>query len=204
MQLLLSQATFISPLLEAMDNESPDLRSVRTDFAEVLSKLQVWEERFLSEGPLYRLVAPSQLGLSIKSQLLPNLCFDFVDVSHANALTYCWAFCVVCLLQLWKLDSQLSTKKSSQSACTLMQERFATVSSLCTKICQGLPYLLQTEMSLYGSMSAGFPLHMVSESLQTLQLPEYGLAQWCTAIKEQMSSQRISLYEDLAGSGTFS
>jgi hypothetical protein len=71
-------------------------------------------------------------------------------------------------------------------------------------ICQGLPYLLQKQMSLYGSMSTGFPLHMVSESLQTLQLQDRGLVGWCTAVKEQIQSQRIALYEEMAGSGTFS
>lgn len=58
-------------------------------------------------------------------------------------------------------------------------------------------------MSLDGSMSAGFPLHMVSESLQTLQLEDYSLTGWCTATKEQVQCQRIALYEDMAGFAPF-
>jgi hypothetical protein len=201
MQVLLGHATSISALLEAMGKEDVDLRFIETGLLEVFHKLQGWEDAFLSAEAVYQMVAPDHLDLSIDSRLLPQLCFDFSNVSHANSLTHCWAFRIVCLLQLWELESQIPKTSDMNRIFTLEHDRRASISILCTLICQGLPYILQKEMSLYGSMSAEFPLHMVSESLQTLQLQDCGQAGWCKAIKEQILSQRTALYEEMAGSG---
>ncbi|KAF2631215.1 hypothetical protein BU25DRAFT_428936 [Macroventuria anomochaeta] len=201
MQVLLGHVTAIPPLLEAMEDEQADLQTVRTGFLEVLSTLQDWEDSFVCKGMLYRPIDPSHLDLPTDAQLLPNPCFDFADVSHANSLTHCWAFRIVCMLQLSKLESRLSG--SEGFTCAVELKRRTNVSNLCMAICQGIPYLLQKGMSLYGSMSAAFPLHMVSESLQTLQLQDPGLNGWYAAIKEQVQSQRIALYEEMAEFGIF-
>lgn len=201
MQILLGHATAIPPLLEAMEYDEPNLQTIRKSFLEVLDTLQSWEDNFVFEGMLHRTIAPNQLDLPSNPRLLPNPCFDFVDVTHANSLTHCWAFRVICLLQLSKLETRLSGNEGI--ACAADYGRLTDISDLCTMICQGLPYLLQKQMSLYGSMSASFPLHIVSESLRTLQLPDCGLVGWCTAVKEQVQSQRIVLYEEMAGSRTF-
>ncbi|XPS99487.1 hypothetical protein M3J09_008662 [Ascochyta lentis] len=203
MQLLLGHATAIAPLLEAIDNDSTDLRSIRTGLLEILSTLQGWENSFISEGMLYRPIAPSQLDLGFEPHSLPNPCFDFVDVSHANSLTHFWAFRLVCLLFISTLDSQLVGEQNFSTVYATGSNQHESLVDLCTLICRGLPYLLQKEMSLYGSMSAGFPLHMVSESLRTMQPQNCSLLGWCTAIKEQVHSQRIALYEEMNESGAF-
>ena len=200
MQVLLGHATAIPPLLEAMETRDPNFETIRQDFLEVLDALRVWENSFASDGMLYQPITPSELDLPTPAYLLPDACFDFVDVTHANSLTHCWAFRIVCLLQLHSLENRPSS--NAVIACAAKQDRLEEIASLCTMICQGLPYLLQREMSLYGSMSAGFPLHMVSESLQTLPLQDCKLASWCTAIREQVQSQRVAFYEEMAESRT--
>ncbi|KAF1362873.1 hypothetical protein EJ07DRAFT_52903, partial [Lizonia empirigonia] len=186
MQVLLGNATTIASLLEAMEKRQTDPETIRTGLLEVVSMLQAWEDSFVGEGTMYRPIAPSQLDLSTDPQHLPNPCFDFVDVSHANSLTHCWAFRIVCFLYISTLESQRREKQDVKNTLDIEQDHYSKILSLCTLICQGLPYLLQKEMSLYGSMSAGFPLHMVSESLQTMRLQDCNLTGWCTAIKGQM------------------
>lgn len=195
MQELLGHATAIPSLLEIMKDEPDDPQTIRSGFLEVLSTLKEWEENFVSGGMMYRSVAPSELDFSTNIQFLPNPCFAFADVSQANSLSHCWAFRIVCLLQLSQLDSVTAGSESNSSL--LDHRRFEEVKCLCDMICRALPYLLQKEMRFYGSMSAGFPLHMVSESLQTLQSEDCGFKVWHGAINEQMKSQRIALYEEM-------
>lgn len=202
MQVLLGHAMNILPLLAATSVDGPDEESIRSGFLGVLTSLQDWEDAYSEDGAVYQEIAPTELDLAIYSQRLPSPCFSFIDVSHANSLTHCWAFRIVCLMQLSKLEQPLIPgNQDDQSNCSSAYGRYESISNLCTRICRGLPYLLQKEMSLYGSMSAGFPLHMVSESLQVLQLQDQSLGGWCTAIKEQVQSQRVALYEEMAGTG---
>lgn len=203
MQILLGNATTIASLLEAVEKRQSDPETIRIGFLEVVSMLQAWEDSFIGEGTVYHPVVPSQLDLSTDPQHLPNPCFDFVDVSHANSLTHCWAFRIVCFLYISTLESQRREKQEVTNSLNMEQDHHAKILNLCTLICQGLPYLVQKEMSLYGSMSAGFPLHMVSESLQTMRLQDCNLTGWCTAIKGQMRGQRIVLYEEMAESAAF-
>lgn len=200
MQELLGHATAISPLLEAMGEKQPDLETIRSRFSEILSTLEIWESNFICEGTMYRAVSPKELDMSTNTQRLANPCFAFADVSQANSLTHCWAFRIVCLLQLSQLDEMLAV--SENLVCPSKNKYHTEIKRICDMVCRGLPYLLQREMRLYGSMSAGFPLHMVSESLQTLRLPGSDLNIWHEAIKEQMQSQRIALYEEMVETGT--
>jgi hypothetical protein len=199
MQLLLGHATSMAPLLERMNDRSFDPQLLRTGFLDVLSTLQEWEDAFRGKETTYQSIALNQLDLSISLKCLPDPCLIFLDVSHANSLTHCWAFRTVCLLQLLKLESQLSGEQNIQCASNKAADRQLEITRLCILICRGLPYLLQKEMCLYGSMSAGFPLHTVLESKQTLQLGEDRLTGWYEAIKELLISQRIASYEEMVG-----
>lgn len=201
MQVLLGHAAAIPPLLEAMEDEQSDPRISRAGIQDVLSRLQEWEDSFMTDGTLYRSISPAEMDLPTISQRLPTLCFAFTDVSQANSLTHCWSFRIVCLLQLSRLDKILNG--SGDVACSSENNRHEDIECLCISICQGLPYLLQREMRFYGSMSAGFPLHMVSESLQTFNSKNCDLNTWCAAIKEQMLSQKIALFEQMAETGPF-
>lgn len=200
MQVLLGHASAVSPLLEALKNGQVDLHFIRNGFLQILARLRAWEDEFASAGLFYLTVTPSEMDLPTDPLRLPDPCFIFADVSHANSLTHCWAFRIVCLLQLCGLENTFATSGNLTSCST--DKFYADVKCLCKLVCQGLPYLLQKEMRFYGSMSAVFPLHMVSESLQTLKLDDDDLRTWCTAIKEQMQSQRVALYEEMTETGT--
>ncbi|KAF3003665.1 hypothetical protein E8E13_008382 [Curvularia kusanoi] len=191
MQVLLGYAAAIPPLLERVDDKHGDSNIVRDGLRDVLGQLEEWQAGFEREGMLPQPIGPHHLDLSTDPRILPDVCFDFVDVSHANSLTHCWALRVLLLLQLIRLDVLgLGSQSTEQQA-----------ESLCVMICRGLPYLLQKKMKFYGSMSASFPLHMVSESLKVLPLNDRSLNNWSTAIKEQLHSQRITLYEDMSYNG---
>lgn len=193
-QILLSHATAIPPLLEAMDSDTVDMQSHRAAFLEMLRRLQDWEDSFVADSMLVQAVDPEHFDLPIDSLFLPNPCSTFSDVSHANCLTHCWAFRIVCLMELARLESSL---ESTTSAFNAGYGRRAEVKGLCRNICKALPYLLQKDMSLYGSMSAGYPLHVVSESLRTTQLEDRDLITWCTTIKHHIQNRSIVLYEDM-------
>ncbi|KAJ4989118.1 C6 zinc finger domain protein [Stagonosporopsis vannaccii] len=200
MQELLGHATTIPPLLEAIKKERIDPYIIHSGFLRILSTLEEWEASFLSEGMMYRAIDPGQLDLSTNTQLLPNPCFAFADVSQANSLTHCWSFRIVCLLQLLRLDNVLA--RNEKMVHPTKQKRSTEVECLCDMVCRALPFLLQKEMRFYGSMSAGFPLHIVSESLQTLKPEDCRLKTWYGAIKDQLQSQRIVLYEEMVETKT--
>lgn len=195
-QILLGHATAIPPLLEAMDINDYDTQTHRASFLQILDELSDWEDSFVADNMLHQSVDPVHFALPIDPLLLPNPCLTFLDVSHANSLSHCWAFRIVCLTEL----AGLETSKAGCTANALGAEidRRAEVKDLGYKICRALPFLLQKDMSLYGSMSAGYPLHVVSESLRTLQLEDRHLAAWCLIIKEHLQNKSISLYEDMA------
>lgn len=197
MQLLLNHATAIPPLLETMESNIFDKQSVQAGFSDILQNLQDWEDSFVADGMLYKSVNLEHLDLPADRQLLPDPCFNFLDISHANSLTHCWAFRAVCLLHLTKLKILAPGGETQTFG---IKQLCVEIKDLCYKICRGLPFLLQKDMSLYGSMSAGFPLHMVSESLRTLKMEDRDLTTWCTAIKEHIRLQRIALYEDMVQS----
>lgn len=196
MQVLLSHATAIPPLLEAMDSDT-DPQSSQAGLLKILDTLRDWEDSFVADSMLHQSVGPSHFGLPIDSLLLPNPCFTFLDVSHANCFTHCWAFRIVCLIELAKLEA---TKVGGPLNLLAVEfDSRAEVKDLGYKICRALPFLLQKDMSLYGSMSAGYPLHVVSESLRTMQLEDQNLITWSTAIKEHIQNRSIVLYEDMDG-----
>lgn len=196
MQILLSHATAIPPLLEGMNSNTVDMQSHRAAFSEMLKRLRDWEDSFVADSMLVQAVDPKHFDLPIDSLFLPNPCSTFSDVSHANCLTHCWAFRIVCLMELARLETSL---ESTTNAFDAGYDRHAEVKNLCHKICKALPYLLQRDMSLYGSMSAGYPLHVVSESLRITQVEDRDLITWCTTIKYHIQNRSIVLYEDMDG-----
>ena len=197
MQVLLSHAAAIPPLLEAMDSDTVETQSSRAGLLKMLDTLQDWEGSFVADNMLHRPIDPVHFGLPIDSLLLPDLCYTFLDVSHANCLTHCWAFRIVCLIELAKLET-LNVECTTKALGGEFDSR-AEVKELGHKICRALPFLLQKDMSLYGSMSAGYPLHVVSESLRTMRSKDQNLSTWSTTIKEHIQNRSIVLYEDTVG-----
>jgi hypothetical protein len=186
MQVLLRHASTIPALLEEADKTEIDTQVMQKSFESALDTLTAWEDQFLScDQTIYWPIPPGRLNSSVDPELLPGTCFEFFDVSHANSLSHCWAFRIVCLMQLNAFDeimSGIQSEKTQQPG----HNRRDEILELCTQICQGLPYLLQPEMSLYGPLSAAFPLRMVSESLKIM--PERDLAQskWCGALQQRL------------------
>jgi hypothetical protein len=193
MQVLLGHAAVVPSLLERANHHINDNQILHRSLQVALETLEKWENDFvLCDETNCWLVPSCELDSSIGLGLLPETCFNFLDVSHANSLTHCWAFRIVCLLQLCKLGCQEHEGAISDEKQDIEEGRKADILILCTQICQGLPYLLQNDMSLYGPLSAAFPLRMVLESLNTLQLTESDHAGWCKAIKMQLLSKGIS------------
>jgi hypothetical protein len=191
MQVLLGQASTMPLLLEEADKADVDVQVVRQSFTSVLDTLKAWEADFLTrDETVYWSVPSAHLKSSVDPELLPDTCFEFLDVSHANSLSHCWAFQIVCLLQLDAFEEQMCEVQSEETQ-ELDHNRKVEILGLCTQICQGSPYLLQPQMSLYGPLSAAFPLRMVSEMLKSM--PERGLAQskWCSAIQDRLVSKGI-------------
>ncbi|KAF3052650.1 hypothetical protein E8E11_011481 [Didymella keratinophila] len=197
MQVLLSHATAIPPLLEAIDSDTVDMQLVQTGLLKILDKLQDWEESFVADNMLHQSVNPVHFGLPVDSLLLPDPCLSFLDVSHANCLTHCWAFRIVCLTELARLG--ISEASGTMNALGAEFDCQAEVEDLGYKICRALPFLLQKDMSLYGSMSAGYPLQVILESLRMMQLEDRNLITWTTTIKEHIQNLNMVLYEDMVG-----
>lgn len=84
MQVLLGHAATIPSLLEAMEEGRTNLQDFRTGFLETLARLQDWEDDFARDGTPCQQINPAELDLATGKERLPNPCFNFVDVSHAN------------------------------------------------------------------------------------------------------------------------
>lgn len=191
MQVLLGHALTIPALLEEADKIEIDIQVMKKSFESALDTLTAWEDHFLScDETIYWPIPSDRLKSSVDPDLLPDTCFEFFDVSHANSLSHCWAFRIVCLLQLDALDGQMSGVQSEETQ-ELGHNRKDQILELCTQICRGSPYLLQPEMSLYGPLSVAFPLRMVSESLKIMPERDIAQSKWCSAIQQRLITKGI-------------
>jgi hypothetical protein len=84
MQVLLGHASVVPSLLEQADKRLTDRQNSQRTFRSVLDTLQV-----LSHDETFRPVASTCIHSLIPPELLPDICFDFLDVSHANSLSHC-------------------------------------------------------------------------------------------------------------------
>lgn len=187
MQELLGHGATIPYLLDQIDHHTGDKSNLRLSLMSTMQTLQDWEDGFSPESKLlYEPISPKLLGLEIDTLSLPDVCFTFPNVSAANALAHCWAFRIVCHLELLRPSGTMKETTILPSADPASTMRRKTIIDLCTIICRALPYLLQEDMGLYGPMSATFPLRMVFESIKRLQLVDGPLGTWCNSIKDQL------------------
>lgn len=194
MQVLLGIAAAIPSLLEKMGRDSTDHDALHKALSVALIDLKDWEDGFLrSETTIYWPVPWKEIALDRTSHSLPDVLFNFMDVSHANSLSHCWAFHIVCLLQLFDLENQQNIQTQCDHSRTPENHQPKEILHLCTLICQGLPYLLQDEMRLYGPLSAAFPLRMVFSSLKGLGLEDSTYMEWANAIKEVLLAKGVPM-----------
>lgn len=197
MQDLLGYGASIASLLAKADSGIHNVPDVIWSLSSVAQTLQDWETSRLQTGDVgFLAVTPSELRLSADLPGLPDTCFAFPGVASANALTHCWAFRVVCLLEVIGPEQPVSHGAISDDDAVNEENAREKILELCTLICQGLPYLLQQDMGLYGPLSAMFPLSIVSKSITRLGSSNHCIAAWHNLISGHVASRPVlSMYK---------
>lgn len=187
MQDLLGYGTSIASLLEKVDRVTYEVPEALWSLSVLDQTLQDWETSHLQQGDVgYWPVTPNQLNLNASLQGLPDTCFAFPNVASGNALTHCWAFRVVCLLEVMGPERSITDEASSNNATLNEGSWRSRILDLTMMICQGLPYLVQQNMGLYGPLSAAFPLGMVNKTIHRLGLQDHRIAAWHSLIQAQI------------------
>ncbi|KAF2852011.1 hypothetical protein T440DRAFT_478022 [Plenodomus tracheiphilus IPT5] len=192
MQELLGHGASLASLLALIDSGTMDVSEAQSSLSLVTQTLLDWEKSRLQSGHIgYWAIAPAHLKLSTEFLGLPDMCFAFPDITSANALAHCWAFRVACLLEVLDLEQPSSEASSPGEATQNGRSWRASILDLSMLICQGLPFLLQQNMGLYGPLSASFPLDMVSKSIKRLNLKNHRIATWHGSILKHVKLRRV-------------
>ncbi|PGG99298.1 hypothetical protein AJ79_08565 [Helicocarpus griseus UAMH5409] len=163
MQGLLSRIAIVPSLLQQVDQllgspsqSDTNAWDIFNAFTNTLSNLQYWEEGLRREsGSAYY----EQLPASSSGE--GNITTWFLNVTMANVYTHLWAFQIVCLLELERLEAVLSHVSPSPTFSDRVQFRYdqEKVLKISSLICSSMDYLIQNEMGLFGPASTFFPLH---------------------------------------------
>ena len=90
----------------------------------------------------------------------------FQDLSTGNALTYFWAFRLICLTTAQNLLERYPELEQSVHNTTYDAKELREICiELSIKIYQSMEYILQDDFMLYGVSSAGFPLQAACRAL---------------------------------------
>ncbi|PYH64411.1 uncharacterized protein BO88DRAFT_429748 [Aspergillus vadensis CBS 113365] len=165
MQSLLSQAAALPMILHTLDNLSgPDAsdesqyecKRILNCFDDLLKGLNQWEacESNIATSPLY-------WYRDQDAEEIP--CIWFPSITMANAITYIWAFRIICLCEMERLSSSLP-QPSFEYLRILKEQHIESVQisseTLMRRICESMEYLLQDEMKLFGPASTILPLQV--------------------------------------------
>ncbi|CBY02475.1 predicted protein [Plenodomus lingam JN3] len=171
-QALISDGAVIPSIMEAIDI-LPTLpwyaavmkaHQLKAKLEMVLGRLSRWNDRFgrdISEspGPILKADSPQAFENGARS-------FWFPSLVAANVHTHMWAFEIVSLVELDKLTPYLPGEKDVVSTPDQDEEPpFARITTLASKICQCMEYLLQEDLKLFGPAAALFPLNIAYEVL---------------------------------------
>lgn len=165
MQSLLGQAAALPTILHTLDKLSgPDASDknqyecerILNCFNDLLNGLNNWEasESINVTSPLYwyRVQDPEEIP-----------CIWFPSITMANAITYIWAFRIICLCEMERLASSLP-QPSIEYLRILKEQHIESVQksseTLMRRICESMEYLLQEEMKLFGPASTILPLQV--------------------------------------------
>lgn len=169
MQKLISEAAILPSLMEEIDmlpTLSPPVDVVRAFQAkfmllEVLRLFDEWKGRFGrvtvgSPGGYLKLLGPGQTHGPI-----PNLWYS--SLLAANVHIHLWAFQIICLTELDKLNPYMSDCQRNQTQDEEIHNEGTRKLVLATKIYRSVEYLLQDTMNLHGPAAALFPLGIAYE-----------------------------------------
>ncbi|RFU23710.1 hypothetical protein B7463_g12628, partial [Scytalidium lignicola] len=176
-------------------------------FFDVLRRLKRWNESFRKEmhGPLHW---PNSTSTSKSSQptsvLICSPTFWFPSISVANTLTHFWAFQIICLVHIHKLESSYASLDNER----FVMETEVPVRSLkdnsielATRICQSMKYMMQNDMKLYGSTSTWFPLSAAYDIFKYYGKETEEQLAWCRGIIAQLVQSGLYITPMFSRSG---
>ncbi|KIL85212.1 hypothetical protein FAVG1_11641 [Fusarium avenaceum] len=174
MQLLLSEASGIPTILELIDTLDHSPRSVSSFIATQVIALLTTSYNNL-EGWGEPLNADPSTGFccwqvaSNSSWTWGGYNIWFPSVSAANVAMHLWAFKVVCLAEIQKLQTKfpgISCDWPVPARCELDYWLRDTYIELCVKIVQSANFLLQDRLALFGPLSISFPLTTACQTFE--------------------------------------
>lgn len=165
MQSLLSQAAALPTILHTLDNLSGPGTSNQNQcesirilkcFEDLLNRLNEWEASEFNNA-----TSPLYWYRDQDAEEIP--CMWFPSITMANAITYIWAFRIICLCEMERLASSLP-QPSFEYLRILKEQHIESVQisseTLMRQICESMEYLLQGEMKLFGPASTILPLQV--------------------------------------------
>ncbi|KFY50094.1 hypothetical protein V495_00349 [Pseudogymnoascus sp. VKM F-4514 (FW-929)] len=166
MQTLMGDIAVLPSILEGIDGVQtlPPETALRSAYklkimlSEVLVRLSRWDDQFEIKNKLdYRSPQHAEFAHCWQDEISD---FWFSSLLAANVSTYMWAFKIICFTELAKLSLLLPNcdGHSISRVGDAWEEHKARLSTLATRICQSMEYLLQDEMLLYGPAAAMWPL----------------------------------------------
>ncbi|KAH7083513.1 hypothetical protein BKA63DRAFT_530273 [Paraphoma chrysanthemicola] len=170
-QTLLGDAAILPYIMENVDilktlpqdAAVPRARKMKMLLEEVLRRLSKWNSRSArgANGP----PDPSQQMEALDPPQHAESHLWFPSLLAANVHTHLWAFQIICLTELEKLNPYLSDHDFARKEGEAQKEIDARRSVFAARICQCMKYLLQDEMKLFGPASALFPLKIAYDEL---------------------------------------
>jgi hypothetical protein len=173
MQMLIGDEAILPSIMAEVDNLpklSPCSASARAQGAKVrllgvLERLSQWEDSFADHIISSLISSPEADKLDCHQMISSTI--SFPSLLAANIHTHLWAFRILCLVELQKLDMYKSeTQEGTLVGLGSCGDYPTRISSLSTLICHSIEYLLQDQMSLHGPASAIFPLRVAYNALR--------------------------------------
>lgn len=188
MQSLLSDVASLPSILEATDilrDNSSSIAStkalkLKTDVLCILNSLSRWKYRFETEATELPNFTHDKQSSGHPDEIEHVLWFPSLLIANINI--HVWAFELVCLLEMERLQSFLrehgyhTELEKNTSSENYIQTRTL---ELAIRICRSLKYLMQDEMRLHGPASAIFPLQIAYETLSKNQYANAAHLQHC-------------------------
>ncbi|GAT31327.1 C6 finger domain protein [Aspergillus luchuensis] len=136
-------------------NQCESIRILKC-FEDLLNRLNEWEASEFNNA-----TSPLYWYRDQDAEEIP--CMWFPSITMANAITYIWAFRIICLCEMERLASSLP-QPSFEYLRILKEQHIESVQisseTLMRQICESMEYLLQGEMKLFGPASTILPLQV--------------------------------------------
>lgn len=163
----MSDVAILPSLLEEADvlrSSSPNTvfaraQTVKAGIMEVLGHVSIWKDRYQMKGTDPSYFVTQHPG--VKHQQDSDAFFSFPDSMTGNMHAHAWAFEIICLTEIEKIDMLLPDE-----GCTNNLRNFRDrIFRLAARICQSIRYFLRDEMKLFGPATAIFPLKIAYDAL---------------------------------------